>query len=392
MTALVVDSGRLHFLIGNAGDDSPTSFTPQSGEAVYPTHDDSKALQQRWEANVSIFAEHTRQAIDRQEQTDEEFNSCALFTCSVCDDSESKHVRDVLSTVLAPDSGVSYLDIVPQEILIMYANGRTTGLVVNLGLDVTVMGMYEGHVLGETVRRAPMVASEDAFLADAAKWEQRMQLAALVSEALEAAPVDVRCDLATNILVGGGRWGGWPGLKEHLKAHLEELWAARRPAVKAKVKVVMPPEAALSSWIGGSILASLGNYQNSQMRNRGQWLASEPSTRPKRWKPPMLSMPPDREMDYDVRKVRARVLVHAAPSLCAKLPEELQDAIAERVAHLGYPHMPAVRTTACIPPPLLEPTRSLLSSHPLCACTALLSPPTLSRSALSATMLVRFHA
>ena len=295
-------------------------------------------------------------------EEDERLDGTAVFTCSVCDDSESQHVRDILSLVFGPNNfGISYLDIVPQELLILYANGRTTGLVVNLGLDITVMGVYEGHLLGETVRRIPMVASEDAFLASAATWERQMRLGTLVAEALEAAPLDTRRDLAANIIVGGGRWGGWPGLRDHLRVSVAELWTSRgRPRLCSMAtqrtdlpKVIMPPEAAQSAWIGGSIVGSLGNYRSSHMRDEDEWLASLPSgTRGScQWKDPMVAVPPDRASQAALRQARAREYVREAPSLCAKLPEELLVIIDDCLGRmLTYPDVPALRTTAYLPP------------------------------------------
>ena len=366
MVTIVVDSGRLRWHIGYAGDDSATCFSPGDSELL--AYHDEAALQDRWQENVSLLADFVRQDIRRREQHQEvqsvehePFDGCVLFTCSACDDSESKHVRDIMAMAFAPDSdlGISHVDIVPQEILMLYSSGRTTGLVVNLGVDVTIVGVYEGHLLGETVRRAPMVASEDVYIADAAKWEERTQLAGLVSEALEAAPVDVRRDLAGNIVVGGGRWGGWPGFKDHLKARLDVQWDAAHPPDQGhgsrRVKVTMPPEAGQSAWLGGSILASLG-VSKSFMRNRESWCASDPSgIKPSdladRWKPAWLALPPDRALDSDARMALARERVRAAPSLCATLPADLQDAVAERVAQLRDLDVPAIRTTAYLPPP-----------------------------------------
>ena len=369
MVAIVVDSGRLRWHIGKAGDDSATCFSPGNSELL---HHHGVALQDRWRENVSLLADYI-QAIRRREQhqeggevqfvEDEHFDGCVLFTCSACDDSESFIVRDIMAMAFAPDSnlGISHVDIVPQEILMLYSSGRTTGLVVNLGVDITIVGIYEGHLLGETVRRAPMVAFEDVYIADAAKWEEQTQLAALVSEALEAAPIDVRRDLAGSIVVGGGRWGGWPGFKDHLKSRLDVQWAAAHQTDQGHgsraVKVIMPPEAGQSAWIGGSILASLSAYNNAFMRNREQWCAGglsggEPSELTDRWKPAWLALPPDRASDSDARMALARERVRAAPSLCATLPADLQDTVAERVAQqLRYPDVQAIRTTAYLPPP-----------------------------------------
>lgn len=93
-----------------------------------------------------------------------------------------------------------------------------------------------------------------------------MHLGSLLAEAIEAAPIDVRRDLLRNVIVCGGRWGGWPKLREHLCAQLDE-WLLRRRASQPTMrdgqanpmmaKVIHPPEAGASAWIGGSILGSL---------------------------------------------------------------------------------------------------------------------------------------
>jgi hypothetical protein len=367
MASLVVDSGRLTWLIGVAGDDSPdvNPRTQQQYDAnTFPAHCNSEALRQRWRDNATLFSDYARGRRLIAHDDDEfdpddgfDLDHTAVFTCSVCDDAESQNLRDILSMVFAPNAehGISLVDIVPQEVLMLYASGRVTGLVVNLGFHLTVMGMYEGHLLGETVRRVPMLASEDAFIADPAAWEQRIHLGALVTEAIEAAPIDTRKELARSVVVSGGSWGGWAGIKEHLTAHATQLykWDTTRSMghVSHHVNVVRPPEAGAAAWIGGSILGTLGAYRNTAMRTRDQWLRSTPHEHPERWHPPRLAVPPDREADVAARRARAIELVRSAPLLCAKLPEELQAAVAELVApRLTYPDVPALRTTAFLPP------------------------------------------
>ena len=163
MVSLVIDSGRLNWRIGDAGDDSASSFTCRCDDCTaadaYPAHGDARALQARWESNLSLLKEYVHmkslQQEDGVQEEDEQFDGSALFTCSACDDSQSQHIRDILSAVYSPEStlGITYCDIVPQEILILCSSGRTTGLVVNLGFDVTVVGVSDGQLLGETVRR-----------------------------------------------------------------------------------------------------------------------------------------------------------------------------------------------------------------------------------------------
>lgn len=71
-----------------------------------------------------------------------------------------------------------------------------------------------------------------------------------------------------------------------------------------------------------------------------------------RWRNPAIAVPPDREADAAARVGKALELVHAAPSLCARLPEEMLLAVADLLAaELRYPIVPALTTTAYRPPP-----------------------------------------
>jgi hypothetical protein len=90
------------------------------------------------------------------------YDETALFSVSVFDDADCELVRDVANRVFARDSTlrIKQVHFVLQELLIMYSCGRTTGLVVNMGHDLTILGVYEGLMLGETARRVPMTASE----------------------------------------------------------------------------------------------------------------------------------------------------------------------------------------------------------------------------------------
>ncbi len=67
--------------------------------------------------------------------------------------------------------------------------------------------------------------------------------------------VDARRDLYSNIVLSGGSTM-FPGIAERMTKELISL----APSTM-KIKVVAPPERKLSTWIGGSILASLSTFQ-----------------------------------------------------------------------------------------------------------------------------------
>jgi actin len=67
--------------------------------------------------------------------------------------------------------------------------------------------------------------------------------------------VGIRRDLYANIVLSGGSTM-FPGLADRMSKETTALAPA-----SIKVKIVAPPERKLSTWIGGSILASLSTFQ-----------------------------------------------------------------------------------------------------------------------------------
>ena len=81
----------------------------------------------------------------------------------------------------------------------------------------------------------------------------------LVSDCIKSCDTDMRRELWGGVVVSGGG-SLLPGLTERLHGRLNELV----PQMSMKVKLVSPPtpqERRFSVWIGGSILASLGSFQ-----------------------------------------------------------------------------------------------------------------------------------
>ena len=239
MPSLVVDSGRLHWRIGRAGEDSPDAGVP-SMQTVYDASvflqpGDQQAWRERWEANWALFEAYERTLSIGDDDTGDEdasYDGIAVFTASVFDGPDTGHIHDIANRVFAPGSKlrITHIHFVLQELCILYSNGRTTGLVINLGHELTILGVYEGNMLGETARRSVMT-HEDVYLHDDFQWEDSVQLAELVMSAIMSAPIDTRRDLLGNIVIGGGRWGGWPQLASHLTSWLEPLVASRLPAL-----------------------------------------------------------------------------------------------------------------------------------------------------------------
>ena len=71
--------------------------------------------------------------------------------------------------------------------------------------------------------------------------------------------VDIRKDLYANVVMSGGTTM-YAGIADRLSKEITALAPA-----SMKIKIIAPPERKYSVWIGGSILASLGSFQQLWM-------------------------------------------------------------------------------------------------------------------------------
>jgi actin-related protein len=74
--------------------------------------------------------------------------------------------------------------------------------------------------------------------------------------------IDIRKDLYGNIVLSGGTTM-FPGIADRLQREVTLL----APSTM-KIKIIAPPERKSSTWIGGSILASLSTFQH-------MWISKE---------------------------------------------------------------------------------------------------------------------
>merc|ERR1711912_200385 len=77
----------------------------------------------------------------------------------------------------------------------------------------------------------------------------------MVFQTIMSCDVDIRKDLYSNIVIAGGS-SCFSGIAERMQRELASL----APSTM-NVKVICPPERKYSTWIGGSILASLSTFQ-----------------------------------------------------------------------------------------------------------------------------------
>lgn len=80
-------------------------------------------------------------------------------------------------------------------------------------------------------------------------------IARSIASSISKSPVELRKDLTSNIVLAGGNTM-FEGISERLLSALQVFYRDSLP-----VKVISPPERKYSSWIGGSILASLSTFQ-----------------------------------------------------------------------------------------------------------------------------------
>ena len=101
----------------------------------------------------------------------------------------------------------------------------------------------------------------------------------LVRGALERCDVDIRKDLLQNVVIAGGG-SLFPGLPDRLHRDLADHLAPTR--LKTKVIAPSPIERQFAVWIGASILASLGSFQQLWL-SKAEWDEDGPLGSFERW-------------------------------------------------------------------------------------------------------------
>lgn len=146
----------------------------------------------------------------------------AIFTCSVLDDADSKFLTELLDWAF-PALLLDHILVIPQEVLVFRSLQRKTALVINMGMDVTVLAAYEGFPIVECTRRShnypfrfdnPKLAESNPQISEfsvkpskedlqrcAAHWMQQTSIVELICGALRAAPIDCRSFLASNVVI-----------------------------------------------------------------------------------------------------------------------------------------------------------------------------------------------
>jgi len=122
--------------------------------------------------------------------------------------------------------------------------------------DSTLRHMTYTFVDGKThTLSAERIRVSEAIFKPALLGLEQLGLHHLVYESLLRCPLDIRKDLACNIILAGGSTL-LPGLGSRLQAELTSLLPQ-----SLRVQVLSSPNRAQYSWIGGSIVSSLSTFQ-----------------------------------------------------------------------------------------------------------------------------------
>lgn len=128
-----------------------------------------------------------------------------------------------------------------------------TGFNRNYGFDRFRLG----EILFQPGKHAWAALGDDAAMRDAGEEPAAVGLSDMIQRAVQNCDVDLRGAIVANVLLCGGG-ASLPGLSERLNADLNRMPTFGRVRVQMGSSV---NERRHAAWIGGSILASLGSFQ-----------------------------------------------------------------------------------------------------------------------------------
>ncbi|MFX0090695.1 MAG: actin, cytoplasmic 2 [Candidatus Hodarchaeota archaeon] len=226
--------------------------------------------------------------------------------------------REKMAEVFFEIFNVPAIYVSISAVLSLYASGRTTGVIVDMGESVTqVVPIYEGLPISQAISRLDIGGSDitqyfhrllrrsgyslslirdikerlcyvaldpereqesdreeqyilpdgeaitlgtERFLAPetyfhpTAMEQEEQALHEVINNTLQQCDTNLRSELCQNIILSGGS-SLFPGLKERLHKELSKMLP------KTKIRIITPSERQYSAWIGGSLLSSMAAFK-----------------------------------------------------------------------------------------------------------------------------------
>jgi len=220
--------------------------------------------------------------------------------------------REKMAEIMFETFNTPALYVAMQAVLSLYASGRTTGCVIDIGDGVShVVPIFEGFALSHAISRIDLAGRDittylqrllrqkgysftmmlskkvagmeksymlpdgetinvgverflapECFFNPSVIGKELEPLDDVIVGAISECDVDLRRDLYSNIVLSGGSTM-FPGIKERLTKEIKE-----QIPESVDVKIIAPPERMYSVWIGGSILSSLKTFHRMWVTRR----------------------------------------------------------------------------------------------------------------------------